>query len=277
MECTDESPTVDARDDPTLANQDDLRAALAAAGLDLGDGAAAADGPDTAADGPDTAADDRHRGQELYDWWSRHPRVYAALIDLAEPLFDVAFDALDASPGEVVCDLGCGHGRNFQRLATAVACERPDADTSSGAVVGVDYSEGMVARARDRVRDHGWEHVHVARADATETVGPDDAYDAVFTTFALHTMHDPEAVLENVHDALAPGGRFVALDGGGLRAPGTRWLNPLFERVLALTVSHHVGADTLAATRSVFDDVTVVDTFDAGSGYVLHARKESDA
>lgn len=63
----------------------------------------------------------------------------------------------------------------------------------------------------------------------------------------------------------------------GLRAPGTRWLNRLFERALALTVDHQVGVDTLEATRDVFDDVTVVDRDDAGSGYVLVAEKPADA
>lgn len=254
------------RDDAGDVDQDALRAALVEAGLDVDDERA--------------TTRDADRGQALYDWWSRHPRVYAAVMDLATPLFETAFDALDATAGEVVCDLGCGHGRNFQQLADATngadATKRAGATGPRGAVVGVDYSEGMVARARDRVHDAGWEGVHVARGDATETVGPADTYDAVFTTFALHTMQDPHAVLENVHDALAPGGRFVALDGGGLRARGTRWLNPLFERALALTVDHQVGVDTLGAARDVFESVTVVDTFDAGSGYVLHARKRPD-
>lgn len=251
----------DAVDGGTGDRDERLRRALAASGLELDDD-------------PATSAGDDQRGQELYDWWSRHPRVYATVMDLAAPLFEDAFDALDARPGEVVCDLGCGHGRNFERLVDAVDAGDREGD---GAVVGVDYSAGMVAEARARVHDAGWRGVHVARGDATETVGPDDTYDAAFTTFALHTMQDPRAVLENVRDALAPDGRFVALDGGGLRAPGTRWLNPVFERALALAVDHQVGADTLAATRDVFDDVTVVDTYDAGSGYVIVATKRADA
>ncbi|MFC6952820.1 class I SAM-dependent methyltransferase [Halorubellus litoreus] len=251
----------DAVDDANTDRDERLRRALAASGLELDDD-------------PATTGGDDQRGQKLYDWWSRRPRVYAAVMDLAAPLFEDAFDALDARPGEVVCDLGCGHGRNFQRLVDAVDADGEPATAADdrGAVVGVDYSAGMVAKARARVRDAGWRGVHVARGDATETVGPDDTYDAVFTTFALHTMQDPHAVLENVRDALAPDGRFVALDGGGLRAPGTRWLNPVFERALAFTVDHQVGVDTLAATRDVFDDVTVVDTYDAGSGYVIVAR-----
>jgi SAM-dependent methyltransferase len=44
------------------------------------------------------------------------------------------------------------------------------------------------------------------------TFGPE--FDAVFSNAAMHWMRRPEAVLRGVHNALKPGGRFVAELGG---------------------------------------------------------------
>jgi demethylmenaquinone methyltransferase/2-methoxy-6-polyprenyl-1,4-benzoquinol methylase len=211
----------------------------------------------------DTASD--RRGRRVYDRWSEHGLLYGSLMRLAAPLRAKAFDALAAAPGERVLDLACGPGTNFERLRAAVG---PD-----GSVVGLDYSEGMVRRARERADDGGWTNVHVVRADATAPFGFDESFDAALTTMALHTMHDVDAVVENVHDALRPGGRFVVLDGRELQAWPATLLNPLFERAMTLTVNHRPDQDPLGALRATFETVEVRETFDLGSGYLAVARK----
>ena len=42
----------------------------------------------------------------------------------------------------------------------------------------------------------------------------DQQFDAVFSNAALHWMSDHDALLQGVHRALKPGGRFVAECGG---------------------------------------------------------------
>lgn len=218
----------------------------------------------TVLDGASTA-DHEHRGQALYDSWSERDGLYDRVMGLAEPLRDRAFEALAAEPGESILDLGCGHGLNFERLRTVVGSE--------GRVVGLDYSEGMTRRAAARVRDHEWENVHVVRGDATvpDLAGAD--FDAALSTFALHTMTDARAAAEHVHAALRPGGRFVVLDSRPLQTWPARLFNPLFERVLARLVNHQRQQDTLDVLRDVFETVDVVETYDAGSGYIAVAVK----
>lgn len=82
-----------------------------------------------------------------------------------------------------------------------------------------------------------------------------------------------DAVVENVHDALRPGGRFVVLDARALQAWPATLLNPLFERAMTLTVNHRPDQDPLGALRATFETVEVRETFDLGSGYLAVARK----
>lgn len=212
---------------------------------------------------PDSEPD---RGQRLYDRHSDHGLLYRSVMRLAAPMRRAAFDALDARPGERVLDLACGPGINFERLQADVG--------SGGAVVGLDYSEGMVEQARERVRDSDWSNVDVVRADATQPFGDPGTFDAAFVTMALHTMADAEAVVANVHDALGPGGRFVVLDGRAIQTWPATLLNPLFERVLAATVNHQPDQDPLAALEATFASVEVRREFDLGSGYLAVATKE---
>jgi len=73
-------------------------------------------------------------------------------------------------------------------------------------VTGADVSEDMLAAARAR-------GVQVVRASG-EALPFEAEFDAVFSNAALHWMTSPRPVLEGVHRALRPSGRFVAEMGG---------------------------------------------------------------
>jgi trans-aconitate 2-methyltransferase len=132
-------------------------------------------------------------------------------------------------PGERILDLGCGTGRLSTMLLEAMG---------EGHVVGVDRSEAMLSEAARRTeRRPPITPLHDASTDPSRLsyVRADgaalpfaDAFDAVFSTAALHWMPDHNAVFASVYCALAPGGRFVAQGGGG------RNLRTLFDRAAAL-------------------------------------------
>lgn len=101
---------------------------------------------------------------------------------------------------------------------------------------------------------------------------------AAVCTTALHTTSDvdADAVVETVHDALRPGGRFVVLDGRRFQTWPATVLNPLFERVLTATVNHRLDRDPLAALPATFASVEVRAEFDLGAGHLAVARKAAD-
>ena len=179
------------------------------------------------------------------------------------------FEVLSPDSGERILDLACGPGTNFEALSTGVG--------SSGVVVGLDVSAGMIDRAVERATDGGRSNVHVVHGDAAVTCGPDEYFDAVVVTFALHTMPAAHAVIENVRDTLRPGGRFVVLDSRPISEGPARYCNPLYERLAAWTVNHQRGVDTLALLEATFAEVAVHERYDAGAGYLAVATKPTDA
>ncbi|MFA1610863.1 class I SAM-dependent methyltransferase [Halobellus rubicundus] len=114
----------------------------------------------------------------LYDWFARATAsvggVRAACVE-----------ALDLDPGDTVVDFGCGPGVNLPALREAVG--------PAGRVVGVDITGPMLARARRRVRNRGWENVDLLRADATDP--PIEGVDAALSTFVTSLFSDPYAVV----------------------------------------------------------------------------------
>jgi SAM-dependent methyltransferase len=101
-----------------------------------------------------------------------------------------------ARPGERVIDLGCGCGGSTLQLADAVG--------AAGAVLGVDISAPMLARARERGRARPW--ITWREADAALHPFSADA-DLLYSRFGAMFFEDPAAAFANLRRALRPTGR----------------------------------------------------------------------
>ena len=124
-----------------------------------------------------------------------NPETYARNARFVSVLGAGVFELLAARPGERVLDLGCGDGALTEKLVAA-GCR----------VIGIDSSAEQIGAARARGLD--------ARRASAETLPFRAEFDAVFSNAALHWMRDAGAVVDSVHRALTPGGRFVAELGG---------------------------------------------------------------
>lgn len=109
----------------------------------------------------------------------------------------VVMDRLAIAAGERVLDVGCGCGETSLDLARRVG--------PSGSVVGVDISNVMLARARERAR--GVANVEFLAADAQTQPFAAGSFDVVFSRFGVMFFQDPTAAFVNLHRALKPGGR----------------------------------------------------------------------
>ncbi|MFB6260659.1 MAG: class I SAM-dependent methyltransferase [Thiohalorhabdaceae bacterium] len=147
---------------------------------------------------------------------------------------------LDLSPGDTVVDLGCGTGRNFPDLREAVGAE--------GAIIGVDFSPAMLARARRRVEGRGWGNVTLVEAEAADFGYPANVR-AVVVAFALGAMPDYERAITRATEALPPGGRLGMLE---LTYP-ERW--PRWLADLGVRLMHPYGANFENARRRPWEAV----------------------
>lgn len=131
--------------------------------------------------------------------WS--PTDYANNAAFVPALGAAALALLDAGPGELILDLGCGDGVLTRRIVDGGA-----------RVIGLDASPEMVEVARSRGID-----AFVADAQALDLEAQAlrfGQFDAAFSNAALHWMLDPAAVARGVYRMLKPGGRFVGEMGG---------------------------------------------------------------
>jgi len=125
-------------------------------------------------------------------WTSEAYRRNAAYVPA---LGSAVLELLSPRPGERILDLGCGEGTLTEKIAA-----------SGALVVGIDASAEMVASSVARGLD--------AKVMDAERLTFENEFDAVFSNAALHWVRDHDAMLDSVHRALVPGGRFVAEFGG---------------------------------------------------------------
>jgi ubiquinone/menaquinone biosynthesis C-methylase UbiE len=110
--------------------------------------------------------------------------------------------ALGASSGERILDVGCGPGFYLAELLDVVG--------PNGSLVGVDGNDGMLAVAAGRTAGHA--NVAFERADVCALPCADAAFDAALCVQVLEYVADPTAALREMHRVLRPGGRLVVAD-----------------------------------------------------------------
>ena len=99
-------------------------------------------------------------------------------------------------PGDRVLDACCGTGD------LALADER-----AGGQVTGLDFSERMIERAREKSQTIEW-----VIGDATALPFKDGSFDAVTVGFGIRNVPDLEAGLRELARVLRPGGRIACLE-----------------------------------------------------------------
>ena len=102
-------------------------------------------------------------------------------------------------PGQTALDLCTGTGKLAHELVPLV---RP-----GGRVIGIDFSPGMLERARKLVPD-----VDFRQGDVTRLSQADASVDAVTIGFGLRNLVDRSTALREMWRVLRPGGRLVVLE-----------------------------------------------------------------
>jgi demethylmenaquinone methyltransferase/2-methoxy-6-polyprenyl-1,4-benzoquinol methylase len=157
--------------------------------------------------------------QEAAASYTRLSKWYDRFGSSEEPHIVEGLRLLDVQPGECVLEVGFGTGRSLIALAHAVR--------SSGQVIGIDLSPGMINVAREQMRKscpsaaighpdagfplktRGNDVVMLHRGSALHLPYATASFDAVFSSFTLDLIDTPDIpiVLGEMRRVLKPRGR----------------------------------------------------------------------
>jgi SAM-dependent methyltransferase len=126
-------------------------------------------------------------------WVKAQDRLDAMLAPLSAELMK----SVQPKSGERVLDIGCGCGDTSLALAKL-----------GTRVTGVDVSQPMLARAKQRAAESGLAAADFVEADASNhRFAPD--FDLLFSRFGVMFFADPDAAFANLRKGLKPGGRLA--------------------------------------------------------------------
>ena len=138
--------------------------------------------------------------------WDEAATTYDLEADhgLADPAVRAAWTALLArhlptAPSRVA-DLGCGTG-SLTLLVAGLGHQ----------VVGVDFSEQMLTRAKTKLKAHP--DIGFVRGDAARPPLRDHSFDVVLSRHVLWALPDPAAAVDRWIRLLRPDGRLVLIEG----------------------------------------------------------------
>lgn len=121
--------------------------------------------------------------------------------------------------------------------------------TKAARVTGVDISEGMLAKGREKVERRGLaQRVVLQRADSAALPFPDATFDAVTVAFGVRNFEELERGLREMLRVLKPNGRLFVLEfSKPQRTPMRQLFRFYFHRVMPV-VGRSVSRDSAAYT-----------------------------
>lgn len=112
--------------------------------------------------------------------------------------YAVAYVLINSRPGDRILDLGCG--------TAPVLCELRRCGRDA---VGLDYSEDMLAHARNRLRSQGLDDTGLRQGDCRNTPWPAASFDFVVCLGVISYIENYDPVLAEIDRLLKPGGTLL--------------------------------------------------------------------
>jgi phosphatidylethanolamine/phosphatidyl-N-methylethanolamine N-methyltransferase len=176
-------------------------------------------------------------------------RVYSNYAGIYDQIFgrifhesrESAVRELNVKPGEQILEVGVGTGLALPLYPNH--CE----------VVGIDFSEGMLEKAQERMEAHGLSHVKLLRMDAGDMKFEDDSFDTVMAAYVVTAVPDYRKVVSEMIRVCRPGGRIIMLNhfsnGNKLIAAVEKVISPLCK---------HIGFRTDLSLNTVLEGTSLM-------------------
>ena len=111
-----------------------------------------------------------------------------------------AIQRMGIKPGDRVLEVGVGTGINASLYPR---------DCS---VIGIDLSDSMLEKARERIARKGVTNLRLLEMDAADIKFADNSFDIVYAPYLISVVPNPVAVVREMCRVCRPGGRIIVLN-----------------------------------------------------------------
>ena len=111
-----------------------------------------------------------------------------------------AIKRMSIAPGLRVLEVGVGTGINLPLYPR------------DSHVTGIDFSESMLEKARERMAKKDLGNVRLLQMDAADLKFPDGGFDIVYAPYLISVVPDPVRVAQEMRRVCRPGGRIIFLN-----------------------------------------------------------------
>jgi phosphatidylethanolamine/phosphatidyl-N-methylethanolamine N-methyltransferase len=182
---------------------------------------------------------DRRKIERVYSNYARvYDRIFGGIFQRSR---EAAIRELRVAPRERVLEVGVGTGLCLPFYPRH--CE----------ITGIDLSDPMLARARERVRFHDLPHVRLMCMDAGNMEFPDGRFDTVVAAYVVATVPDYRKVMSEMIRVCRPGGRIMLLNHF---THDTKFI-AAFEKAVS-PLCKHIGFRTDLSVADVLDGWPII-------------------
>src|SRR5712672_383293 len=151
------------------------------------------------------------------------------------PVYDLVFGQVFDRGRQAAIEAAERIGGRILEVGVGTGISLPDYQRTSR-LCGVDISEPMLRKAKERVADLGLSHVEgLWVMDAEHLTFPDASFDVVVAQYVVTTVPNPEATLDEFARVLKPGGEIVLVSRvgaeAGLRRAFEQWFAPMARKL----------------------------------------------
>jgi phosphatidylethanolamine/phosphatidyl-N-methylethanolamine N-methyltransferase len=151
------------------------------------------------------------------------------------PVYDLVFGSVFASGRQAAIAAVNRVGGRILEVGVGTGISLPGYSRHNR-IIGIDLSEAMLGKARQRIADLGLTNVEELEVmDAEHLSFPDASFDVVVASYVISTVPNPEAALDECARMLRPGGELIIVSrigaDAGLRHLVEMWVQPIVRRL----------------------------------------------
>ena len=188
--------------------------------------------------------------------YNRLARFYDSYNKLAERLWFSKWREKFFAPlkGKIL-EVGIGTGENIGYY------------DKNAEVIGIDFSEKMLEKAREKLIKSGKKNITLKQMDAENLNFKDDSFDYVVTSCVFCSVPDPIRGLEEIRRILKPTGRLIMIEHVLSKNPVLALIehihNPLTRVIMGVNINRNTKQNIINADMKIVKDqnLALLDVF----------------